>query len=381
MSGNDNVVKTKNIKKYYVPKTMVIYFFESGLSVLDNLSKLVVEHTKFIQIGSSGVNRFEQHNELNKNWYDKEFYNWENNVKNKVSTQRPSSFFSEIGKKIVDELKKTDLVILVYKSNHVDSLEYVYELVSILHKNDIFAFHYVIENFIVSIDMEKKFKKLLSFFTKKRQIYVPIKEESVVLAYKNATIGNRSYFTNLYVNDLIDSFISPFLNPVENPDHFSRVKALFYQNEKNFESRVVSSMGYSDEKEDCIDVALIKAFANPMFCAAFDVSHTFIVNVKMPFITAEMFERINYVLKVVVGKWKTFMVSSYTGSYDYDFYCQISIMALNVEESKLITDATKIEQHIKNVLRELSDSKNLFTNNKTRELLLENKIELLEEKN
>lgn len=75
------------------------------------------------------------------------------------------------------------------------------------------------------------------------------------------------------------------------------------------------------------------------------------------------------------------MISSYTGSYDYDFYCQISIMALNVEESKLITDATKIEQHIKNVLRELSDSKNLFTNNKTRELLLENKIELLEEKN
>lgn len=381
MSKN-NIIQVKNNKKFYIPKVAVIYFSESGLSVLDNLSKLVVEYVKFIQIGADDVN-YDKDGKLTsriRNRFDKVFYNWSYEEKDKLLVHKPSSFLSNIASDMVQELKKTDLVILVYKTNNSNSIEYVKEMVDIFKKNDILAFHYVIENFVNTAKNQKEFEKLVTYFTKKRQVYVPIKEESIVLAYKNASISNRNYFINLYVNNLIESFLAPFLDPIKNPDHFPRVKALFYQSEKNFDSKVVSTIGYSDAKVDNIDIALIKALSNPIFCGSFDASYTFLVNVKMPYFEPLTLERINYVLKSVVGEWKTFLISSYTGSYDYDVYCQISIMAINVDDNKLIADTTKIDEHIKKILKEVTESNKLFADNRTKELLLEKKIDILEDK-
>ena len=46
-----NKIESKNIKRFYVPKTLVLYFSETDLNVFDDLSKLVVEYTDFVKIG------------------------------------------------------------------------------------------------------------------------------------------------------------------------------------------------------------------------------------------------------------------------------------------------------------------------------------------
>lgn len=374
---NDNKIKAKNIKKYYAPKTAIIYFSESGLTVLDNLSKLIVEQTKFIQIGSEDVTHDVDRliNFTNKNRYNKDFYNWNNDSSKKEDNiLKPSTFFSSTnGKKIIDELKTLDLVIMVYKSSQEESLDYVRELSSVLHKHDVFTFHYVIETFVMKEKTQKIYEKLVSYFTKKKQIFVPIAERSIVNAYSQSTISNRNYYINLYVNDLIDSFLSPFLDPSKNSDLFSIVKALFYQDRKNFDSKVITTIGYSDEKNDYIDIALVKALSNPIFYGAFKASQTFLVNIKVPFISENMIKRINYVLKNIIGSNNKFIISSYIGAYDFDVYCQVSIMAININEDKLINNVEQIDEYIKNILLEVSKSNKLsFESEKTKELILEN---------
>ena len=366
-------IESKNVKRFYVPKTAVIYFSDQDLSIYEDFTKSIVEYTDFIQIGSMDKTK----KNTNINAYNKSFYSWIEMKKNEERIMKPSSFFHSVGSKIVDVLKNTDICVLVYKSNDLDVLEYVDELSSILSKNDVFSFHFSVENFVQSAETKKKHDKLIKSYTRRRQLYVPIKEESIVLAYKNASIANRNYYTNLYINNLIDLFLAPFLDPQRNPDAFSRTKALFYQNKRNFESKVVSSMGYSDEKIDNVDLALIQALSNPMFAAAFDASNTFIIDVKMPFFLETHIERIKQVLKTVVGEWKQFYVNSYVGSFDYDKYCQISIMAINVDDSKLITDADQINTYVKKILKNVQKSKNLF-DNKTKTMILEKRIDVME---
>lgn len=373
-------VQTKNFKKYYVPKTMIIYFSDTDLDFFDNLSKLVVEYTDFIKIGD--VDNAMPSGALNK--IKKSFYSWKDNSgKSKTGALKPSTFFgSNYGQEILRKIKETDLVVLVYKQNSETSLEYVSDFVEYLNKFDVFAFHYVIENFVVSQQTEKERQKLLKKISRRKQVYVPIKEESVVLAYQNATIANRNYYMNQYLNNVLESFISPFLDPIKNPDHFVKIKKLFYTSPKNFESKMIASIGYSEKKEDSLEVALIQALSNPLFSAAFDASHTFLVNIKVPFIEPQKLAKVEKVLKAVTGDWKNFVISTYIGSFDFNVYTQVSIMAINVNEDKLITDPEKIDQYVKNAIKEVEKSKNItvLEDQKTRELILEKPIQLLEDK-
>ena len=111
-----------------------------------------------------------------------------------------------------------------------------------------------------------------------------------------------------------------------------------------------------------------------MFAAAF------IVSVKMPYFTEEAMNKLETILKLVVGEWKQFYILTYTGRFDFAKYCQVSIMAINVDESKLIKDADDIQQSIKKILINVQKSKNLFDSKKTQEFLLnkESKIDALE---
>ena len=90
---SDNVmIEAKNIKKYYVPRTAVIYFTESELTVSDNLSKLLVEHTRFFQIGSHDFDYDDYVDKpLDKNRFKKEFFNWIDPIKKNI--YKPSVFF------------------------------------------------------------------------------------------------------------------------------------------------------------------------------------------------------------------------------------------------------------------------------------------------
>lgn len=378
MDNNGMLIQAKNIKKYYVPRTAVIYFTESELTVSDNLSKLLVEHTRFFQVGSHDFDYDDYVDKpLDKNRFKKEFFNWIDPVKKTI--YKPSVFFSQAaGRKIIDELKNYDLVIVVFKSSKLYSIDYVNYLIDVLSKHDVFTFHYIIDSFILSINAKKQIAKLIQHIQKQKQIHVSIKEESVVEAYKQATISNRNYYINLYTNDLIESFLSPFLDPVKNPDLFPKVKALFYQDLRNFESNVITSIGYSDVKKDHLDLALIQALANPIFYGAFRASGTFIVNVKTPYWTPGMVERINFILNNVIGD-KNFLVSSYVGAYSYDVYCQVSIMAINVDEQRLIRDTSKISEYVKHILNQVSKSNDLFKEQVTEELLLEGQIEILDD--
>lgn len=375
MDKQDVRLKSKNVRRFYVPKTAVIYFSDDELSIFNDFSKNIAEYTEFIQIGS--VDKSKENQKTNR--FKKHFYPWIEFKKDQERIMKPSTFFNTVGLDIWKMMKGVDIAIIVYKTNDVETLEYVDELTSILFRNDVFAFHFAAENFVISSESKKRYDKLIKTIERKRQLHVPIKEESIVLAYKNASITNRNYYTNLYINSLIDLYLSPFLDPKRNPDAFSRIKALFYQSRKNFESKVVTSVGYSDAKIDNVDLALIQALSNPMFAAAFDASNTFIISVKMPFFLDFHIDRIREVLTAVVGEWKQFYILSSLGTYEYDKYCHISIMAINVNESKLISDSDKIEEYIKKILQNVQDSKKLFENNETKTILLEQKIDLLED--
>lgn len=373
---NDKIsIESKNIKRFYVPRIMVIYFTDSDLTMLGNFSKNVVEYVEFVKIGSRDV---EKQGKI-ANPFNKKFFSWKEMNKNVEKIMKPSAFFnSPSSKELIDRIKDIDIAIIVYKSNDINALKYSETLSNLLDENDVFSFHFVVENFVQTQDSRKIYDKLVRELKRKRQLYIPIKEESIVEAFKNANISNRSYYANLYFNNLIDLFISPFLDPIRNPDAFSKIKALFYQSKKNFETEVVSSIGYSNSSVACLDLALIQALSNPMFAAAFEASNTFIVSVKMPYFLDSHFARIREVLRSVVGEWKKFYILTHKGPYEFDKYCHVSIMAINVDSIKLIKDGDEIQKCVKKILNNVQKSKNLFDNEKTREILMDHKkIDLL----
>ncbi|MBD5423449.1 MAG: hypothetical protein HDR43_03050 [Mycoplasma sp.] len=371
---NKVTIETKNIKKFYVPKIMVIYFSDSDLSMFDNFSKNIVEYVEFVHIGSKDIlldNKAKR--------FNKKFYSWMENKKNEERIMKPALFFNKYVSSLVESVKSVDIAIIAYKSNSKVNFEYVEELVHILDKNDVFSFHYVVDNYVQSSDIKKSYEKFLKHLKRKRQVYIPIKEETIVETYQNANLSNRNYYANLYINNLIDLFVSPFLDPKRNQDAFSKTKALFYQSKNNFEKKVITSIGYSDSNEDYVDLALIQALSSPMFAAAFEASNTFIVDIKMPFFTEQHLRRINEILRSVVGDWKKFYVLTYVGPFESYKYCEASIMAVNVEEDKLIRNSDEIQKCIKKILNNVQKSKKLFESEATKEILLaDKKINTLE---
>ena len=92
-----------------------------------------------------------------------------------------------------------------------------------------------------------------------------------------------------------------------------------------------------------------------------------------------MRERMLYILEHVVGSKKTFILSSYIGSYNYDVYCQVSIMAINVDQSRLMSDHQAIDQHLKTILHQVSQSHEIFKDEEIRLMILNQNIEILED--
>ena len=157
---------------------------------------------------------------------------------------KPSTFFrSQQGIELMNQIKDMDIAVLVYKSSRLTNLEYVAELIQMLDKNDVFTFHFVLENFIQPLDTREIYEKMIKSLKRKRQLYIPIQEEVIVSRYKNATISTRNYYANLYINNLIDLFISPFLDPKRNPDAFSKTKALFYKTKRTHKNNFFKNMG------------------------------------------------------------------------------------------------------------------------------------------
>ena len=371
------IIQSKNVKRFYVPRILVIYLSDSDLSIFQDFSRNAFEYANFAQIGSSNPFLYQK----SANHFNGKFYSWIQTKKHESRIMKPSTFFrSQQGIELMNQIKDMDIEVLVYKSSRLTNLEYVAELIQMLDKNDVFTFHFVLENFIQPLDTREIYEKMIKSLKRKRQLYIPIQEEVIVSTYKNATISTRNYYANLYINNLIDLFISPFLDPKRNPDAFSKTKALFYKTKRNFETKIVTSIGYSEDPVDNAELALIQALSSPMFAAAFEASNTFIVSVKMPYFTEEAMNKLETILKLVVGEWKQFYILTYTGRFDFAKYCQVSIMAINVDESKLIKDADEIQQSIKKILINVQKSKNLFDSKKTQEFLLnkESKIDALE---
>lgn len=371
------VIQSKNIKRFYVPRILVIYFSDSNLSIFEDFSKNAFEYANFAQIGSSNPFLYQK----SANHFNGKFYSWIETRKSENRIMKPSTFFrSQQGIDFMNQIRNMDIAILVYKSSSLANLDYVSELIQILDKNDVFTFHFVLENFIQTLDTKKIYEKLIKSLKRKRQLYIPVPEDVIVSTYKNASISTRNYYANLYINNLIDLFVSPFLDPKRNPDAFSKTKALFYKTKRNFETKIVTSIGYSEDPIDNAELALIQALSSPMFAAAFEASNTFIVSVKMPYFTEITMNKLETILKLVVGEWKQFYILTYTGRFDFAKYCQVSIMAINVDETKLIQDADDIQKSIKKILTNVQKSKNLFDSKKTKEFLLhENtKIDALE---
>lgn len=367
-------IESKNIKRYYTPNIVVIYFSDTDISMFKNFSSNIVEYVDFIQIGEKDASI----KKTSANLFKNNFYSWKESIKGKERIIKPSAFF-KMNKTMVEKIKAADIAILVYKSNNIDNLNYADQLTSIFNKYDVFAFHFVIKNFVNSPEVRLMSDKLVKTIKKTRQVYVPIKEEVVVQTYKNATLANREYYRNLYINNLIDLFVSPFLSPQRNPDAFSKIKALFYKSRENFESPVATTIGYSDDDQENIDLALIQALSSPMFAASFEASNTFLISIKMPYYLESHYQRINQILKEVIGEWKEFYVLTYVGPYDFDKYCQVSMMAINVDQTRLISEPIEIQRCIKRILKNIQKSKHIFENSKTQELLLDqNAIDMLE---
>ncbi len=371
------IIQTKNFKRFYVPRISVIYFSDSDLNIFEDFSRNTFEYAQFIHIGSS--NPFL--NQKSANHFNGIYYSWMESKKDEERIMRPSAFLhSSQGRDLIARIKEMDIAVIVYKSSSLANLDYVSELMSILDKNDVFTFHFVLENFIQSFEAKKIYEKMIKSMKKRRQLYIPIREEVIVSTYKNATVSSRNYYANLYINNLIDLFVSPFLDPKRNPDAFSKTKALFYKTKRNFETKIVSSIGYSEDPNDNVELALIQALSSAMFAAAFEASNTFIVSVKMPFFTDEIMNKLETILKLVVGEWKQFYVLSYVGHFDFVKYCQVSIMAINVDENKLIKNSDEIQKCIRKILNNVQKSKNIFDSKKTKEFLVKEhtKIDALE---
>ena len=371
--------QAKNIKQYYVPRTAVVYFSEAALTVADNLSHLVVEHTQFFQIGPPAPAALaSEPPRANANRFQIRFLNWLAADQRTVSS--PGEFFNRgPGRELSTALKDFDLVVVVFKSGKVKSLEYVQTLVGLLKRHDVLAFHYVIESLVLSIPAQKLFTKLTQTIKSARQVHVEIREAAVVDAYKQATITNRNHYINLYTNHLIESFLAPFLDPAQNEDHFSKVKALFYEAPRSFETKVISSIGYSEAATDYLDLALVQALANPIFAGAFQAARSFIVSIKTPLLSLGMAQRIEAVFHQLVGPDHPVLVASYLGAYDYDLYCQVTILALNVDLARLNPNPDLVSADIKAAIAAAPAATEVFRDPATRDHFLDHQIEILDD--
>ena len=79
-------IESKNVKRFYVPKTAVIYFSDQDLSIYEDFTKSIVEYTDFIQIGSMDKTK----KNTNINAYNKSFYSWIEMKKNEERIMKPS---------------------------------------------------------------------------------------------------------------------------------------------------------------------------------------------------------------------------------------------------------------------------------------------------
>lgn len=371
-----NKKEVKNIKKDYVANTVIIYFSDTELGDFEKIHKSIRANTKFFKIGSSDPNNT---NSKEKNKFESSFLSWASpNVEEKAI---PAPIFFQ---KNIVEIKKilenADLAIILYKSQDADMLSYVRELAYILNKYDVFSFHCVVENFITGKNEDKLYSKLKKDAVKYSQPFIPISEVTVIDAYEDANLVNRKSFISKFALDLIESIIVPYVEPDLNPDHFSLIKSLFYSNSKNFKNRVIPSIGISNSKVDWLDLSIVQALSNPIFCGSFGASDTFIITIKAPYLTTKMIERIKYILTTIIGKDKKFIICKYVGEFEIDVYSQITILALSVDESKLLLEPEDIEKNIKNILLEVQKSKQFFRDQETKTIVLDMPWEKLKNK-
>ncbi|MGL5204821.1 MAG: gliding machinery protein P42 [Metamycoplasmataceae bacterium] len=371
-----NKKEVKNIKKDYVANTVIIYFSDTELGEFDTIHKSIRANTKFLKIGTTEIKNTGTNI---KNKFESKFLQW--STKEDMNKIIPAPiFFQQNMDKIKDVIHNADLAIILYKSQSVEMISYVREFAHILNKYDVFSFHCVVENFVNENDANKLYAKLKKEALRYHQPFIPILESTIIEAYEDANLINRKKYISRFALDLIESFVVPFVEPELNPNHFTLIKSLFYSNEKNFMNKVIPTMGISDTKVDWLDLSIIRALSNPIFYGSFGASETFIVTVKAPYITNKMIARIEYILKAVIGDKKKFIICKYIGEFDVNVYSQITILAINVDESKLILEHKDIETHIKKLLAELQKSKQLFTDDETRTILLETPWEKIQNK-
>ncbi|MGL4252389.1 MAG: gliding machinery protein P42 [Metamycoplasmataceae bacterium] len=371
-----NKKEVKNIKKDYVANTVIIYFSDTELGEFDTIHKSIRANTKFLKIGTTEIKNTGSNI---KNKYESLFLKWA--TKEDMNKIIPASlFFQQNMAKIKNIVQNADLAIILYKSQSSEMLSYVREFAHILHKFDVFTFHCVVENFVNENDANKLYGKLKNEVLKYRQPIIPILESTIIEAYEDANLINRKKFISRFALDLIESFVVPFVEPDLNPNHFTLIKSLFYANERNFMNKVIPTMGISDTKVDWLDLSIIQALSNPIFYGSFGASETFIVTVKAPYLTNKMLARIEYILKAVIGEKKKFIICKYVGEFDVNVYSQITILAINVDESKLIKTQKDIETHIKKILAELQKAKQLFVDDETKTIMLETPWSRIKEK-
>ena len=146
------IIQSKNVKRFYVPRILVIYLSDSDLSIFQDFSRNAFEYANFAQIGSSNPFLYQK----SANHFNGKFYSWIQTKKHESRIMKPSTFFrSQQGIELMNQIKDMDIAVLVYKSSRLTNLEYVAELIQMLDKNDVFTFHFVLENFIQPLDTRK----------------------------------------------------------------------------------------------------------------------------------------------------------------------------------------------------------------------------------
>ncbi len=371
-----NKKEIKNVKKDYVANTVIIYFSDIELGNFENIHKSIRANTRFFKIGTEKT--FSNNSNV-KNKFEESFLSWSSPRENEKIIPAPTFFQNNI-EEIKSIVANADLAIILYKSQNSFMLSYVIELAYILNRYDVFSFHCVVENFITSNSEDKIYNRLKKEAIKFSQPYIPIAESTIIEAYEEANLVNRKHFISRFVLDLVESFVVPFVEPDLNPNHFSLIKSLFYKDKKNFANKIIPTIGISNSKIDWLDLSIVQALSNPIFHGSFEASKTFIVTIKTPYITKKMIDRIRYILTSIIGEDKEFIICKYIGEFDIDIYSQITILALNVDESKMILESEDIEAHIKNILSQVQESKKLFRDEGTRTLILENPQEKIKQK-
>lgn len=362
-----NKKEIKNVKKDYVANTVIVYFSDTELSNFDSIHKSIRANTRFVKIGSS--NSLESITK-EKNKYEETFISWVSPTEN-GEIASAQSFFQNNIEKLKNVFQNADLAIILYKSQNINMLMYVRELAYILNKYDVFSFHCVVENFVTGKAEDKLYLKLKNDAIKYCQPIIPILESTIIEAYEDASLVNRKKFISRFVLDLVESIVVPFVEPDLNPNHFTLIKSLFYSNSKNFINGVIPTIGISTSKVDWLDLSMIQALSNPIFFGSYGASNTFIVTIKTPYITNKMIDRIQHILNLIIGKDKKYIICKYVGEFDIDVYSQITILALNTDQSKLIKEPEDIDKHIKHILIEIEKSKKLFNDDLTKTIILE----------